>query len=99
MRVLAIQSAAAGILRNVTYAIDRHHIPSTETREGWPLTAETEVNGDLKSTNERVHWACRASKGDFCSALAALVSPVQNIFFPHCTLFQFLFVSITQQAR
>jgi hypothetical protein len=27
-----------------------------------------------------VHWACRASARDFCSALAALVGPVQNIF-------------------
>ncbi len=26
-------------------------------------------------------WACRASTRDFCSALAALVGPVQNIFF------------------
>ncbi len=27
---------------------------------------------------------------DFCSAMAALVGPVQNIFFPHRTLFQLL---------
>jgi hypothetical protein len=27
-----------------------------------------------------VHWACRADTRDFCSALAALVSQVQNIF-------------------
>jgi hypothetical protein len=30
-----------------------------------------------------VRWACRAGTGDFCSALAALISPVQNIFFSH----------------
>jgi hypothetical protein len=34
---------------------------------------------------------------DFCSTLAALVSPVQNTFFPHCTLLQFL-CPIAQQA-
>ncbi len=37
-----------------------------------------------------VRWACRADSRDFYSALAALVGPVQNIFFPHRTLFQFL---------
>ena len=59
-----------------------------ETREGWPLlTVETEVNGDSKSSNERgglpwlVCWTCVAGTRDFCSALAALGSPVQNIFF------------------
>jgi hypothetical protein len=26
-----------------------------------------------------VRWACRAGTRDFCSALAALVGPVQNI--------------------
>jgi hypothetical protein len=34
--------------------------------------------------------SCRASSKGFCSALAALVSPEQNILFPHRTLFQFL---------
>ncbi len=59
---------------------------SRETREGWLLlTFETEVNGDSKRTNERssflvVRWACRAGTRDFCSALAAPVGPVQNIF-------------------
>jgi hypothetical protein len=28
-----------------------------------------------------VSWACRAGTIDFCSVFAALVSPVQNIFF------------------
>jgi hypothetical protein len=28
-----------------------------------------------------VPWACRASTRDFCSALAALVGPVQNSFY------------------
>jgi hypothetical protein len=64
------------------------HVWCRETREGWPLlTVETEVNGDSKSSNERgglpwlVCWTCVAGTRDFCSALAALGSPVQNIFF------------------
>jgi hypothetical protein len=57
-----------------------------ETREGWPLLSATEMNVDSKSANEGVlPWlcwrACRAGKRDFCSALAVLVGPVQNIFF------------------
>ncbi len=28
-----------------------------------------------------VRWACRAGTREFCSALAALVGPVQHIFF------------------
>jgi hypothetical protein len=37
---------------------------------------------------------------DFCFALAGLVGPVQNIFFPHRTPFQLqFFVPIAQQAR
>jgi hypothetical protein len=54
-------------------------------REGWPLlTVETEVNGNSKSTKEMclsLVWACRAGTQDFCSAFAALVRLVQNIFF------------------
>ncbi len=34
--------------------------------------------------------ACHAGTSDFCSALAAIVGPVQNIFSSHLTLFQFL---------
>jgi hypothetical protein len=58
-----------------------------ETREVWSLlTVETEVNGDLESTNE----------SGFCSALAASVQ-VQNILF--LTLHYFNpFVPIAQQA-
>jgi hypothetical protein len=75
-----------------------------ETGEGWPLlTVETEVNGDSKSTNEKrvpswlVLWACRAGTRDFCPALAALVGPVQNVFF--LTVHNFhSFVHIGQQA-
>jgi hypothetical protein len=44
---------------------------SRENREEWPLlTAETEVNGDSKSTNERGSflgwfvWTCRAGTKD-----------------------------------
>ncbi len=74
-----------------------------ETREGWPLlTVETEVNGDSKRTNERGHlswlvcWACSADTRDFCSALAALAGPVQNIFFLTVHYFN-AFVPIPQQ--
>jgi hypothetical protein len=41
--------------------------------------------------------ACRASTRDFCSALAALVGPVQNIFFLIVHYFTSL-VTIAQQA-
>ncbi len=68
----------------------------------WPLlTVETETNGNLWSTNEGVlPWlvrcAHRAGKRDFYPALAALVSPVENIFF--LTLHYFnLCISTTQQ--
>ncbi len=54
------------------------------------------MDGDSKSTNERVlpwlvRWACRAGTRDFCSALAALVGPVQNFYFSS-------FVPVAQQA-
>jgi hypothetical protein len=38
-----------------------------------------------------VHWACRAGTKEFAPALAALLDPVQNIFFPHRTLFHFIY--------
>jgi hypothetical protein len=61
-----------------------------ETRVGWPmLTVKTEVNGDSKRTNERglrlVRWACCAGTR-VCSASAAVVGPVQDIFFPLYTI-------------
>jgi hypothetical protein len=37
-----------------------------------------------------VRWARRAVRRDFYSALVALVSPVQNIFFPLRTIFHFM---------
>jgi hypothetical protein len=37
-----------------------------------------------------VRLALRAGTKDFCPALAVLVGPVQNIFFSHRTLFQFI---------
>ncbi len=58
-----------------------------ETIEGWPLpTIKTEANGDSMSTIKEilswlVCWARRAGIRDFSLALAALVGPVQNIFF------------------
>jgi hypothetical protein len=60
-----------------------------ETREGWPLLT-------VERTNEKgffLGWLVGLVvlvQEIFCSALAALVGPVQNIFFPHLTLFQFL---------
>jgi hypothetical protein len=69
-------------------------ILARKTREGWPLlTVETEVNGDSLNTNERdpslIGALCLSCRG-FCSAPAAQVGPVQNNFFSHRTLFQFL---------
>jgi hypothetical protein len=55
-----------------------------ESREGWPLTVETEANGDSWSTwflPWLVRWARRAGTIDFCPALAALLRQVQNIIF------------------
>jgi hypothetical protein len=75
---------------------------SKETKEGWPLlTVETEVDRDSNSTNERVlpwlvRWARRASTKDFCLALAALVSQLQNIIFLPLHFFTLL-VPIIQQ--
>ncbi len=43
-----------------------------------------------------VRRALRAGTRDFFPALASLVSPVENIFFPHRTLFQFVY-PMTQQ--
>jgi hypothetical protein len=56
-----------------------------ETREGWPLlTAETEVNGDSKSTNEGVLpcWfvGLVVPVQEILFNLGDLVSPVHNIF-------------------
>jgi hypothetical protein len=44
-----------------------------------------------------VRWACRAGTRDFCSALAALVGPVQIIFFLTILCFNSV-VPIAQQA-
>ena len=46
------------------------------------LTNETKENGkSMKVVLPWLdRWACRACTGDFCSDLAALVGPVQNIF-------------------
>ncbi len=50
------------------------------------LAVETEVNEDSKSRNEMgtslvCSLGCRVDTRDFCSALTALVDPVQNICF------------------
>jgi hypothetical protein len=49
-------------------------------KESKLLTVETEVNGDSKSTNERGPSLVGCTR-DFCSTLADLVGPVQNIYF------------------
>jgi hypothetical protein len=76
------------------------------TSYGWPLlTVETEVNGDSKCTNERgpflvgsLGLSCRHKKFLFLiSALAALVGPVQNVFFLTVHYFN-AFVLAAQQA-
>jgi hypothetical protein len=61
-------------------------VASRDAREGWRLlTVETEADGGLWSTNERGPFLV-GSLGSSCRtrysypALAALVSPVQNIF-------------------
>jgi hypothetical protein len=75
-----------------------------ETGEGrTPLTVETEVNGDSKSTNERclslvgsLGLSCRYKR--FLSCLGCSNSrPRTKYFFPHRTLLQ-SFVPIAQQA-
>ncbi len=74
-----------------------------ETGEGWLLLrVETEVNGDQRGQMKGVlpwlvPWACRGSTKDFCSALAALVGPVENIFFLTVHYFNYFF-PIAQQA-
>jgi hypothetical protein len=72
-----------------------------ETREGWPLlTVETDMHGDSKITNERgpsLAFFRRAGTIDFFHALAALVSPVENIIFLDAHFFTLL-VSIAHQT-
>ncbi len=74
-----------------------------ETNDVWLLlTVETEVNGDSRSTNDRVppwlvRWARRAVIRDVCFALAALVGPVQPNFFLTVHYFNSC-VPIAQQA-
>jgi hypothetical protein len=47
------------------------------------LTVEWETQGVhmKRGFSWLVLWACRAGTRDFCSALAALVGPVQDFFF------------------
>ncbi len=53
----------------------------------WMGTQSVQMKGVLPWL---VCWARRAGTWDFFSPLEALVSPVQNSFFPHRTLFQFM---------
>jgi hypothetical protein len=72
-----------------------------ETRAGWTLpTVETEANGDSRNMKgvlpSLVRWARCTGKRDFCSALAAPVGPVQNMFLTEHNFISF--VPIAQQA-
>jgi hypothetical protein len=83
------------------------HLPQFQlrAREGWPLLiVATEVNGDrvqMKGVLPRlVRWTCRADScwyKRFCSALSAVVCPVQNICFLSVHYYN-SFVAIAQQA-
>ncbi len=75
------------------------------TREGWPLlTVEKELNMRTRRVQKKeaflwlVRGTCRARTRDFCSALTALVGPVQYIFFLSVHYLQIFFVPIAQQA-
>jgi hypothetical protein len=92
------------------HGIERESVSSMinrDTREGWPLlTVETEVNWESKSANERgpsfaglLGLSCRYSTRYFCSALAALVGPVQNIFSSPCTISILLSPSPSKMGR
>jgi hypothetical protein len=71
-------------------------VTSRETKEGWPLlTVETEMNRDSKSTNERGPFlavssglSCRYKSCLFCVKFSS--RPSTKYFFPHRTLFYFL---------
>jgi hypothetical protein len=52
----------------------------------------------MKGVPLLVGWACRVGTRDFCSALAALIGAVQNIFFLAVHYFN-AFVPNAQQAR
>jgi hypothetical protein len=71
------------------------HQRDYSTVEGWPLpTVETEANGDSRSPYERGPYlvgslGSSAVTRELYSGRSALVGPVQHIFFPHSTLFQF----------
>jgi hypothetical protein len=76
-----------------------------ETREGWPqLTVGTEANGDSRSTNDRdpsfwlVRWAHLCRYNRFLSSLGCSSRASTKYFFPHRTLFQFIF-PISQQPE
>jgi hypothetical protein len=76
-------------------ALAERWVKSRDTIDGWPLlTAETEVNGDSKGTNERgptlvgsLGLSCRYKI--FLFSLDCSSCPSTNIF-PQPTLFQFL---------
>jgi hypothetical protein len=75
-----------------------------ENREGCALlTVETDVNGDLRSTNERmlswlVRWARSAGTRDFCPGLDAVVGPGYKIYFSSSYTISVHLSPFTQQA-
>jgi hypothetical protein len=85
--------------------IGRRRWKPRETREGWPqLTVKTEANGDSKRTNERgpflvgsLGLSCRYKR--FFSALAALVGPIQKMFFLTVHYFKSFAPSPSKQGR
>ncbi len=97
-------SCDSGAIISSDYKTIHYWVYFRETREGWCalLIVETEANGDSKSSNERgpsmvgsLGSSCLYKR--FCPALAALVGPVENIFFGTLHYFN-SFVPIAQHA-
>jgi hypothetical protein len=94
-----IQTQVTGVLVSVSDIGEKFKgvsvtVPPRETRGGGGLlklrllgTQRVQMTGLLPWL---VRWACRAGTRDFCSALAALVGSVQNIFSHPRMLFHFL---------
>jgi hypothetical protein len=84
---LSLRQNVCGACRNLS-----DNVWTRETREGWPLLSATEMNGDSKSTNERVPpWLVSLGlvvpAQEIVFYLGCSSRLVQNIF-PHFTLFQ-----------
>ncbi len=73
----AIFPSLAGMSLSFFYSVERVG-PCWLLKLRWMGTQGVHMKGVLPRL---VRWACRARTRDFCPALAALVGPVQNIFF------------------